>query len=237
MSPQETQVLQNFLDQLVQVSAVSPDPQAQTLIQQAVSKQPHASYLLVQRALLLEQALADANSQIAALQADLREQKALNQLNQQTNSQTSQRFLDAGNTGWGNSAVTRPTTATSSLAANAYPPATPSTPAWNPAPAAGSGLFGQSGSMLGTVAATAAGVAAGAFLYQGISHMMGGAAQHGLASGQPGAASLSNNDGGLQPGYFDQNQPFSSPLESLDQASIPSLDDNTGLDGSDLDVI
>lgn len=236
MSPQETQVLQNFLDQLVQVSAVNPDPQAQTLIQQAVSKQPHASYLLVQRALLLEQALADANSQIAALQADLREQKALNQLNQQTNSQTSQRFLDAGNTGWGNSAVVRPA-ATSAMAASTYPAATPSSPAWNPAPAAGSGLFGQSGSMLGTVAATAAGVAAGAFLYQGISHMMGGTAQQGLASAASGAASLSNNDGGLQPGYFDQNQPLSSPLESLDQNSVQALDDSAGLDSSDMDLI
>jgi hypothetical protein len=236
MSPQETQVLQNFLDQLVQVSAVNPDPQAQALIQQAVSKQPHASYLLVQRALLLEQALADANSQIAALQADLREQKALNQLNQQTNSQTSPRFLDAGNTGWGNSAVTRPAT-TSPLAASAYPATTPSTPAWNLAPAAGSGLFGQSGSMLGTVAATAAGVAAGAFLYQGISHMMGSPAQQGLVSAPSGAASLSNNDGGLLPGYFDQNQPHSSPLESLDQVSVQSLDDSAGLDSSDMDLI
>ncbi|MFX5785494.1 DUF2076 family protein, partial [Acinetobacter baumannii] len=71
--PQETQVLQNFLDQLVKVQGINKDPQAQSLINDAVSKQADASYLLVQRALLMEQALATANSQIANLQADIRE--------------------------------------------------------------------------------------------------------------------------------------------------------------------
>ena len=39
MSPQEIQLLQNFLDQLVQVQGVNKDPLALEMIHQAVSKQ------------------------------------------------------------------------------------------------------------------------------------------------------------------------------------------------------
>jgi hypothetical protein len=49
MSPQETQMLQNFLDQLVQVKGTVKDPQAQTMIQDAYARQPDAAYLLVQK--------------------------------------------------------------------------------------------------------------------------------------------------------------------------------------------
>jgi hypothetical protein len=105
MSPQEMQVLQNFLAQLVQVQGVAKDPQAASLISEAISKQPDASYLLVQRALLLEQALANANSQIASLQADLREQQALNATQNPT---TPTQFLDPAASNWGNSASSRP---------------------------------------------------------------------------------------------------------------------------------
>ncbi|MBC3877410.1 DUF2076 domain-containing protein [Undibacterium sp. FT79W] len=225
MSPQEMQVLQNFLAQLVQVQGVAKDPQAASLISEAISKQPDASYLLVQRALLLEQALANANSQIASLQADLREQQALNATQNPT---TPTQFLDPAASNWGNSASSRPlnipsNTGTSVTGAPlaAYP-ATAAVPVSQPGAAAtapASSFFGNTGgSMLGTVAATAASVAAGAFLFQGISHLMNGNSHQTMADNSS-TANLSNADGGLLPGYFDQDQTDSSPLESLSDES------------------
>lgn len=221
MSPQENQVLNQFLDQLVKVQGVSKDAQASALINDAISKQPDAAYLLVQRTLLLEQAMANANSQIASMQAEIQELKALNSASGSANSNSS--FLDPAMSGWGNSASSRPLNvpaATSSMSTASatsvtgaplapYPhaPLSQSTPAFAApvaAQATSSGFFGgNTGNVLGTVAATAAGVAAGAFLYQGINSMMGHSNHHNTADGM--TSNLSNNDGGLLPGYFDQD--------------------------------
>ncbi|ASU37130.1 hypothetical protein hmeg3_01690 [Herbaspirillum sp. meg3] len=185
MNPQETQMLQDFLNQLTQVRGIGKDAQADAMIAAAVAQQPDAAYLLVQRALLMDQALATSKTQIAALQSQV---QAL-----QSGATPARGFLD-GNT-WGNT----PAASVRSEPAPAYAPVYASPPASAPAqmapqyqaaPTASSGFFGGGmGSMLGTVAATAAGVAGGAFLYQGIEHLMNGnsssfgsARQNGLSS-------------------------------------------------------
>src|SRR5438067_2543513 len=134
MTPQERQSLQDFLGQLAQVRGTVKDPEAATLIAQAAAENPDALYLSVQRAILLEQALDAAKTQIAQLQAQ---------------SSAGGRFL--GST-WGSQ------------------PAQPVVPA--AAPTERPGLF-SGGSFLGNVASTAAGVAAGAFLFQGIENLLG----------------------------------------------------------------
>src|SRR4029077_12220787 len=68
MTLQESQLLQEFLDQLAQIRGVRKDPEAQAMIQKALAQQPDAPYLLVQRAMLLEQALNQAKGQIAQLE-------------------------------------------------------------------------------------------------------------------------------------------------------------------------
>jgi len=171
MSPQETQALQDFLNQLTQVRGIAKDPQADALIARAVAQQPDAAYLLVQRALLMEQALNSSKAQIASLQSQL--QAA------QSAAAPARGFLD-GNS-WGSNPVPANRPAPASAAAYA-PPAPAYTGAPMPAqapqyqaaaPAASSSFFGGGlGSALGTVAATAAGVAGGAFLFQGIEHLM-----------------------------------------------------------------
>jgi len=57
LNPQERALLQEFLQRLIQIRGIEKDPHADALIAQAVAQQPDAAYLLVQRALLLEQAL------------------------------------------------------------------------------------------------------------------------------------------------------------------------------------
>jgi len=238
MSPQEIQILQNFLDQLVQVQGVNKDPLALQMINAAISKQADASYLLVQRALLLDQAMANANSQIASLQADLREQKALNAALTANQSGTSSNFLDPAVSGWGNSAPSRalnvpparntsdyPSGATSvtGVPLAAYPTvaSAPMQPVQYAQPASSGFFGGNTGSVLGTVASTAAGVAAGAFLYEGISHMMGGNEHqrfnsnlnNNLSGDNLNTAASGQGDSGLISGYFDQAQDQTSALD------------------------
>lgn len=170
MNTQEREQLTHFLQQLTQAQAAQKDGEADALIREACLRQPDAAYLLVQRAMLLDHAVQDAQAQVTRLQDELTQARAGN---------SGGGFLDAN--AWGNSAVTRP-----ALAAQAplYPAAPPpaAAPAAAPAPSAwGSG-------MLGNIATTAAGVVAGGFLFQGIEHLLG---NHGANSGLPN--SLSSN--------------------------------------------
>ncbi|MFC5472605.1 DUF2076 domain-containing protein [Paraherbaspirillum soli] len=183
MSPQETQVLQDLLNQLVQVRGIAKDPQADALIASAVAQQPDAAYLLVQRALLVDQALTAAKAQIAALQSQVQAAQAA----------PARGFLDGANA-WGNSAAAappRPIAPAPMAPSYPAPPMQAQAPMMqSPAQPAAPGFFGGGvGSMLGTVAATAAGVAGGAFLFQGIENLMGH--HNNSASGfmnQPGMA-------------------------------------------------
>ena len=99
MSPQEQQALENFLAQLTQARVGAKDPQAEARILDAVARQPDAAYLLVQRAMLLDQALASAQAQIATLQNQLQAAQA----------GRSTSFMDSANN-WGRPAASRPST-------------------------------------------------------------------------------------------------------------------------------
>ena len=176
MSPQETQSLQDFLNQLIQARGIAKDPQADVLIASAIAQQPDAAYLLVQRSLLMEQALNAAKTQIASLQ---------NQLQATQSSAPARGFLDPN--AWGSTPTVASRPAAAPMMASA--PAPMQTPVMQgQAPVASPGFFGGGvGSVLGTVAATAAGVAGGAFLFQGIEHLMHPNAGSGFMN-QPGMA-------------------------------------------------
>ena len=168
MTPQERSLLESFLAQLAQVRSVKKDPEAERLIAQAVELQPDATYLLVQRALLLGQALEQAKARIAALE--------------QAEAGRGQGFLDPNASGWGNpgSAGYRgPAGAPAPQYAPVYGAPPPAYPVYG-APAPGGGFSG----FLGQAAATAAGVAGGEFLFQGIENMFGGHHGGGFGGGE-----------------------------------------------------
>ncbi|HEY2399401.1 MAG TPA: DUF2076 family protein [Steroidobacteraceae bacterium] len=182
MTPQERSLLEGFLAQLAQVRGLNKDPEAERLIAQAVQQQPDATYLVVQRALLLGQALEQAKARIAALEQG---------------EGRGQGFLDptipgGGNaSGWGNPGSGpagyrgQPAPAAPPQYAPAYAPAYGAPPPGYPAygaPPSGGGFS----SFLGQAAATAAGVAGGEFLFQGIENMFGG--HHGGGFGGGGYA-------------------------------------------------
>ena len=168
MSPQDSQMLHDFLSQLIQARGIQKDPEADALIQRAVAQQPDAAYLLVQRALLLEQALNNAKDRIASLENQVRS-------GQQGDDG---KFLDANS--WGNSGRTPPAQSYQRDTQQPYqsqPQNQPQyqQPQYQSAPSSGflRGGFGGFGGTLGSIAATAAGVAAGGFLFQGLENMFG----------------------------------------------------------------
>ena len=149
MSPQDSMLLQDFLNQLVGVRGVPKDPEAEAAIANAVARQPDAAYLLVQRALLQQQALNNAQAEIAVLRQQL-----------SGSARSTPEFLDPN--AWGHGSGYRSPAAGHGMQQQqqAYQQQ------------ARSGFFGGRmggmggmGSALGSIASTAAGVAAGAFLF------------------------------------------------------------------------
>lgn len=166
MTPQETQLLQEFLDQLTAVRGIVKDPDAEALIARAVSQQQDASYLLVQRALLLDQALQSTKAELAQLQ---------DQVRRSSPAASSSSFLGSLGTAWGRHPAAEGTLPAGAAQAPVMNPApTNSTLGASPLPPQRPGfLGGGGGGFLQQAAATAAGVAGGAFLFSGIQNMMG----------------------------------------------------------------
>jgi len=212
MSPQDTQLLENFLNQLIEARGLPKDPEADAMIQKAVAYQPDAAYLLVQRALLQQQALDNAKAEIANLQRQL-----------QGGQQSASRFLDPN--AWGNSAGQRqpPQAYDSQAASQGYPQQQYQQPYQQPSLSSRASNFfrggmggGGMGGALGSIASTAAGVAAGAFLFQGLGNLLG---HH-------------NQDGN---GFLGNNDAFSSltsPIDDFHRSGSGAGDSSTDSGGS-----
>jgi hypothetical protein len=214
MSPQDEKMLNDFLSQLIQARGIQKDPEADALIGRAVAQQPDAAYLLVQRALLVQQALNNAKGRIADLEEQLSRQGAGRQ-------DRDGRFLDANE--WGNSGNARPAQSQPQYERDSQyqPPYQPQyQPQYQqPAPQS-SFLRGGFGGTLGTIAATAAGVAAGGFLFQGLENMFGGHNEHGGSNHLLNSDDTSNNLFSDQSGSALANQAGLGDIgQSLDSGS------------------
>lgn len=71
MTPDERTLLQSFLQDLVSTRGVVKDAEAAGMIDQALRASPDAGYVLVQHAIMSDQALHAAQEQIAALQSQM----------------------------------------------------------------------------------------------------------------------------------------------------------------------
>lgn len=200
MTPQDMQALEAFLSQLTQARVDARDPQAAAMIGEAAARQPDAAYLLVQRAMLLDRALQNAQAQIASLQNQL-------QAAQFAQGNGNRSFVDNDNA-WGASAGRAPQATPAQMPPQAPYPAYPASqvPQYQapqqpaPQPARTGFLGGGLGGTLGTIATTAAGVAGGAMLFQGIEnlfHRGGGGGFLGggqaLTGGQAPSETIVNN--------------------------------------------
>jgi hypothetical protein len=149
MTPDERTLLTGFLDDLTSAKAGSKDAEADALISRTLTTNPDAAYLLVQHAILSDQALHAAQAQVQDLQA---------QLQAFSRPQPSSSFLGAG------SFMNRG-------APQQGPWSTPAYAQGAPGPFSGGGGLGGFLRQAGT---TAAGVAGGEFLFAGLSGLFGG---------------------------------------------------------------
>ncbi|WER46632.1 DUF2076 family protein [Cupriavidus sp. WKF15] len=222
MAPQELQALEAFLTQLTQARAGAKDPQAQQLIAEAVARQPDAAYLLVQRAMLLDHALASAQAQVASLQGQL----AAAQANAGNGAGTGS-FINAQNA-WGHAPAQMPP-APAAAVPQPMPQSMPQPmPQGVPVQAPRPGfLSGGLGSTLGSIATTAAGVAGGAFLFQGIENLF----HHNSGSGFLGQSGTGQaaSDTTIVNNYFGNDDPALSGNRNA--ASANGFLDDGGLSG------
>jgi hypothetical protein len=201
MTPQEKQLITALLARLKQAANQPKDPEAASLIDSAMAAQRDAPYLLVQTVLIQDMALADAQRRIAELEGQLAEAKA-------PPSQPT-RFLGGAVPAvgpWGRSDPAPspgPVWTQSGVAA----PPSPAQPMMAPliAPGPGSGFLRQA-------AATAAGVAGGALLFQGIESLFAPhyGSMFGGAPMQPGLSETVINN------YYGDVAPDRSPYERSD---------------------
>ncbi len=160
MTPDERALLTNFLRDLIAVRGGPKDIEADSLIGQALAANPDAAYLLVQHAIVADQALHSAQARIAELEA-------------QAPVAPPPSFLPAASNPWGG-----PPSPVASPWGNAgYAP---------PPPEQRPSIFGGSGglgSFLRSAGTTAAGVAGGEMLFGGLSDLFGGHHERGLFGG------------------------------------------------------
>jgi len=231
MDTNERQLISQFLDQLVQARGVTKDPDADAMIRSACAQQPDAAYLLVQKSLIQEHALKNAKTQIDQLQAELNSLRSQLQSGGAAPQSASSSFFGGASFLGGGNAAPRPAPAPAYAPqqASGYPPAAPYAQA---TPAQSSSPFGG---FLANAATTAAGVAGGAFLFEGIHSLFGGG--HHSGNGDQGGGFFSSNDGynSQQPvenvtvnNFYDNND-----AGSANYAQNDNLATN---DDSDLDV-
>ena len=199
MNPQEKELLTTLLDRLKNAPRQDKDPEADALIRQAMTAQPDLPYYLTQTVLIQDLSLHQAQQRLADLEKQLADA-------QQAAKPTVGSFLgglfgsrppaqasgpaQAGAPQAGAPQAGAPQAGpwTRSPQVAAAPPAQPyGQPGYGQQPMGGGfmggGMGGAGGGFLRSAAATAAGVAGGALLFEGISSLFGNHYAGGLMSG------------------------------------------------------
>ncbi len=242
MSPEERQLLQGVFDRMRNNSSAPRDNEADRLIADNVRSQPYSPYFLTQAVIVQEQALQAANQRIQ-------------QLEQQVQNAPSQSSGGGGGFlssifGGGHSApvpATRPQVWNQGGAGpsgqgqgygqpqGGYPPQQSGPWGGQQAPQGGM-MGGGGGGFLHGALQTAAGVAGGALLFDGIKGLMGGGGSpFGIGAGTPGLGgheSVVNNyygddNGGSGGSAADASQDANQDSDSSQDASDYGVDDNS----------
>jgi hypothetical protein len=178
MTPEERQLLTALTDRIRSIPASDRDPEAEQMIQQLVRERPESAYFLAQTVLMQDFALRNAQAQIQQLQQQVQAAQ------QQPAPQRSSGSFLGGLFGGGHSdpppASSVPPAGPWGRPAAAPPPQYAPQPSYAPQPKAYAPAQpvvmqpSQTGSFLRSAATTAAGVAGGALLFQGIESLFSG---------------------------------------------------------------
>ncbi|HEY2870518.1 MAG TPA: DUF2076 domain-containing protein [Reyranella sp.] len=212
MQQQERDLIADLFGRLQQYENQQRDAEAERLIASYVARQPASPYLLVQTALVQEEALKQARARIAELESKVSGQPA---------GQGS--FL--GN-------APRPAGPWGSAPAQQQQPVPAPAAPWGQAPQASAG-----GGFLRSALTTAAGVAGGALLFEGIRNMFGHSTQA-FASPLSDVQPLSDNSPLMPPDQFSSadmaQQQDDGAADDYDTSDDSS--DDSGFDSSSDDI-
>jgi uncharacterized protein len=232
MTPQERDLLTTLLGRLKSAAGQQKDPDADALIRQSVAEEPDAPYYLAQTVLIQDLSLHNAQARITELE------RQLSDAQQQAAQPAHTSFLGSL---FGSRPAPQPTLPPSGGSVPAAGPwtrspqvaaAPPAQPYSQPYPQGGynqpyrpggygpggapggfmGGGMGAGGGFLRSAAATAAGVAGGALLFQGIESLFGRHESAGILGGQgmtPGLGETVVNNYYGDPGQGGVNQDFS----------------------------
>ena len=228
MTPQERDLITALLDRLQQQAPQPKDAEADALIRQRLAQLPDAPYLLVQTVLIQDMALHNADDRIKELERQLAAKTAA--------PQQPASFLGRGSVPLAG-APPRPAAAapTWTQSGTAAPPPPYAQPMSGPQMLAGGGS-----GFLRQAAATAAGIAGGALLFEGIQSLFGGHSGGGFLAGaasQPGLSETVINN------YYGDNTAPDASLDTADNdadqsadfAADPDIDDTDVADMQDFD--
>jgi len=216
MTPEERNLISSLFERLRKADTQPKDPEAEQLIRQKVAEFPAAPYLLVQSVLVLEHAVANAQARIADLE------KQLAAANQNQKASHGGGFLSGLFGGGRHEEQTPPPVPQNQPAASrpayappqpqyAPPPPTPYPSTTNLQPAAG-------GSFLKTALSTAAGVAGGAVLFQGIENLIGHHAG-------PFGSAMGGDQGGFLPEDVRNTEVTNNYYTNEDPQSVQDVQD------------
>jgi hypothetical protein len=195
MNPQESSLINELFDRVAQTASQQRDQEAEQLIAAKIAANPHAPYVLAQSTIILQQAVTAAQTRIAALEKQVAEGSPQAQGGS---------FLSG--------------------VANLFGPPQPA-PARPvaPPPISTQSVAPQGGGFLQNAMATAAGVAGGALLFQGIENLMGhGGGFGGGFGGESQPTEVVNN-------YY--NEPSNDPSQG--DGNDVADNDTSDFDGGD----
>lgn len=238
MSPEERQLLEGVFNRMRTNASAPRDREADQMIADNVRSQPYSPYFLTQTVIVQEQALQAANQRIKDL-----EQQA--QQNQPTQSSGSGGFLSSIFGGgssqqqpvpaqrppvWNQGGAAGQAGGYGQSGAYAAPPPPPQGGPWGGAPQQSGG-----GGFLHGALQTAAGVAGGALLFDGIRGLMGGhGSPFGIGAGMPGGGSetvvnnyYGDSGGGVDAGPGDWAQDADQDQDAAQDAADYGVDDNS----------
>ena len=203
MNTQEATLINELFDRIAQSGSQQRDPEADQFIQQKIASMPHAPYVLAQSTIVLQQAVTAAQQKIAHLEQQL----------SGTGSAQGGGFLSG--------------------VANLFipPMPAPARPIAPPPIPQQSTSVPQGGGFLQSAMATAAGVAGGALLFQGIESLLG----HGGGLGNSGLMGGSQPPEVVNNYYMDQDNDPSQGSIGSDATDIADNEDFSGLEGGDFD--
>jgi hypothetical protein len=199
MVPQERDLITTLLSRLKSTAGQPKDPEADALIRQAMVEQPDAPYYLVQTVLIQDLSLHQAQNRIADLEKQLADAQAKPPTSFLGNLFGSRdpappavgTVPSAGPWARGPQVAPPPPGPGYAQPQPGYAQAAPAAGAGMMGGAMGGGMMGGGGGFLRSAAATAAGIAGGALLFQGISSMFG----HGYANSLSGGMGMQSGLG------------------------------------------